>query len=253
MLVLGIDIGGSGVKGAPVDTRTGELQAERFRLATPQPAKPQAVAGTVQELVAHFQWQGPVGCTMPAVVQHGVVLTAANIDESWIGVDGEALLGEVLGTDVTLLNDADAAGMAEMEWGAGRGRQGTVIVLTFGTGIGSAIFVDGQLVPNTEFGHMTIRGKAAEHRAANSVREEKGLKWDRWAERVHEFLTRMEGLFWPDLFIIGGGVSRKHEKFLPLIEVQAQIVPAKMFNQAGLAGAALAARRRQSSGSRPAT
>ncbi|MCK6625866.1 MAG: ROK family protein [Anaerolineae bacterium] len=242
MEILGIDIGGSGIKGAPVDIETGTLQAERLRLDTPQPSVPEAVGDTVAEIVRRFNWQGPIGCTFPAVVKHGVTLTAANVDKAWLNFNGQKLFEAKTGCPVLLLNDADAAGIAEMEFGAGKGEAGVVIMLTFGTGIGSAIFVDSRLVPNTEFGHMEVRGKDAEHRAADRIRTEKDLSWEKWAERVNEFLGRMEALFSPDLFIIGGGVSKKHEKFLPFLKTQARIVPAQMLNEAGIIGAAMAAK-----------
>lgn len=242
MEILGIDIGGSGIKGAPVDVEKGVLLAERQRLDTPQPSVPEAVGDTVAEIARRFSWQGPMGCTFPAVIKHGVAYSAANVDNSWIGFNGQELFEQKTGCPVLLLNDADAAGMAEMEFGAGKGQPGVVIVLTFGTGIGSAIFVDGRLVPNTEFGHMEVRGKDAEHRASDRVRTEKDLSWEKWASRVNEFLGRMELLFSPDLFIIGGGVSKKYEKFLPLLQTQANIVPAQMLNEAGIIGAALAAK-----------
>ncbi len=242
MEILGIDIGGSGIKGAPVDVSKGILVAERQRLLTPQPSVPEAVGEVVAELSRKFNWQGPIGCTFPAVVKAGVTYTAANVDSAWINFNGQKLLEEKTGCPVVLLNDADAAGMAEVEFGAGRGHTGVVIVLTFGTGIGSAIFVNGMLVPNTEFGHMEIRGKDAEHRAADRIRTEKELSWEKWAERVNEFLGRMEQLFSPDLFIIGGGVSKKHALFLPFLHTQAEIVPAQLLNDAGIIGAALAAK-----------
>ena len=242
MEILGIDIGGSGIKGAPVDVEKGELQGERQRLETPQPSIPEAVGATVAEIVRHFNWQGPIGCTFPAVIKNGVAYSAANVDSSWIGFNGQELFEKQTGCPVLLLNDADAAGIAEMEFGAGRGERGVVIMLTFGTGIGSAIFVDGQLVPNTEFGHMEIRGKDAEDRASDRAREEKDLSWEKWARRVNEFLGRMELLFSPDLFIFGGGISKKYERFSPLLQTQAKIVPAEMLNEAGIIGAAIAAK-----------
>lgn len=242
MEILGIDIGGSGIKGAPVDVEKGVMLAERQRLDTPQPSVPEAVGEVVAEIVRLFNWQGPIGCTFPAVIKHGVAYSAANVDQSWIGFNGQELFEQKTGCPVLLLNDADAAGIAEMEFGAGRGQPGVVIMLTFGTGIGSAIFVDGRLVPNTEFGHMEIRGKDAEDRAADRIRTEKDLSWEKWAGRVNEFLERMELLFSPDLFIFGGGVSKKHEKFLPLLQTQAKIVPAQMLNEAGIIGAAMAAK-----------
>lgn len=242
MEILGVDIGGSGIKGAPVDVEKGELLTKRYRIATPQPATPEAVGDVVAQIAHHFRWQGPIGCTFPAVVRHGVTLSAANVDPSWIGTNGQALLEAKTGCPVLLLNDADAAGIAEMGFGAGKGRSGVVILLTFGTGIGSAIFSDGLLLPNTEFGHMEIRGKDAEHRAADKIRTEKDLSWEKWAKRVNEFLARMELLFSPDLFIIGGGVSKKHKEFFPLLRTQAEIVPARFFNEAGIIGAAIAAK-----------
>jgi len=244
MEILGIDIGGSGIKGALVDTQRGELLGERHRIPTPQPSLPEAVADVVNQLVQHFQWQGPVGCTFPAVIKQGVVHTAANVDKSWIGIDGEQLLQAKTGCPVLLLNDADAAGIAEMEFGAGKEQSGMVIIHTFGTGIGSAIFINGQLLPNTEFGRLEIRGKEAEARASDFIRSKEDLSWSKWAKRVNEVLGRMEGLFWPDLFIIGGGVSKKHEKFLPLLQLRTKVVPAQMLNQAGIIGAAIAASRR---------
>lgn len=243
MSILGIDIGGSGIKGAPVDVDSGRLLSERHRIPTPQPADPATVAGVVAELARHFDWSGAVGCTFPAVVKHGVTMTAANVDPAWVGCDADALFTDTLGCPVTLLNDADAAGLAEMYFGAGRDSRGTVIVLTIGTGIGSAIFVDGTLVPNTEFGHLLIRGKKAEHRASDRVRKDEDLGWQRWADRLSEVLRELEGLFWPDLFILGGGVSRKHEKFLAHLDCRTPVVPASLKNEAGIVGAALAARR----------
>ena len=242
MQILGVDIGGSGIKAAPVDTTTGELTAERHRIPTPQPSKPGAVADVLRELVDHFAWQGPIGATFPAIVHHGVIKSAANVDQDWIGVDAIKLFEKKTGCPVRVINDADAAGVAEMAFGAGRQRQrGVVIMLTFGTGIGSAIFVDGRLLPNTEFGHLPIRGKDAEHRASDRVRKEDDLSWKAWSQRVNEFLDAMEFFFSPDLFIVGGGVSKKHHKFLPHIKVDADIVPAQLLNEAGIVGAAMAA------------
>ncbi|MFC1974996.1 polyphosphate--glucose phosphotransferase [Chloroflexota bacterium] len=242
MQILGIDIGGSGIKGAPVDVKKGALAAERYRIPTPQPSKPEAVADVVAQIAKHFKWKGPIGCTFPAVIKEGVAYSAANVDKSWIGTNGQNLLQKKTGCPVLLLNDADAAGIAEMKFGAGKGHNGMVIMLTFGTGIGSAIFVNGQLVPNTEFGHMEVRGKDAEDRASDRIRKEEDLGWKRWGARVDEFLGRMELLFSPDLFIIGGGVSKKHEKFLHHLHTKAEIVPAQMLNEAGIIGAAQAAK-----------
>lgn len=241
MQVLGIDIGGSGIKGAPVDIDTGEFIAERIRIETPQPSLPDAVGDAVAELARRFEWQGPIGCTFPAIMKHGVAHSAANVDKSWIGTNAQALIEQKTGCPTLVINDADAAGLAEMSFGAGKGRMGVTIMLTFGTGIGSALFLDGQLVPNTELGHLEIRGKEAEHRASARIREEKDLSWQAWAERVNEYLQRVEFLFSPDLFIIGGGVSKKYDKFFPFLELQAEIVPAYFRNDAGILGVAYAA------------
>ncbi len=240
--VLGIDIGGSGVKAAPVDTATGQLMAERIKLATPHPATPDAVGAVVAQLVKDFSWTGSAGITFPGVVVNGVIQTAANVDPSWIGVDGATKFAKETGLAVTMLNDADAAGVAEMRFGAGHGERGTVLLLTLGTGIGSALFVDGVLVPNTEFGHIQIRGKDAEKRASELVREEHGLSWEKWAGRVDEYLAEMEALLSPSLIIIGGGISRKADKFVPLLTgLRARLVPAALHNDAGIVGAAMSA------------
>jgi polyphosphate glucokinase len=241
--VLGIDIGGSGIKGAPIDIRTGELTAPRHRIKTPQPSTPQAVAKVVGKLVKHFKWRGPIGCTFPAVVRHGVVYSAANVDKSWIEVDAVTLFEQETGCPVRVLNDADAAGLAEMELGAGKHRNDVVIMLTFGTGIGTAIFTEGHLLPNTELGHLPVRGKDAEHRAASRIRDEEDLSWKQWSKRVNEYLGILEFFFSPDLFIIGGGVSKKQHKFLHLLDANAEIVPAQLLNEAGIIGAALAAKK----------
>ncbi len=241
MEVLGIDIGGSGIKGAPVNLETGELTTERERIRTPNPSTPEAVAEVVAEVVRHFDWQGPVGCTFPAVIKRGLVQSAANVDKSWIGINGETLLSEHTGGPVALVNDADAAGIAEMQFGIGKGEEGVVILLTFGTGIGSAIFVGGELMPNTELGHLPLRSGDAEQWASDRTRRRDGLKWREWAPRVEEYLGLVESLLSPDLFIIGGGVSRKHGKFLHLLHTRARLVPAHMLNEAGIVGAALAA------------
>ncbi|MFE3072627.1 polyphosphate--glucose phosphotransferase [Streptomyces sp. NPDC059247] len=244
MNVFGVDIGGSGIKGAPVDLERGALAEERHKVLTPQPATPDGVAGCVVEVVEHFGWTGPVGVTFPGVVTGSTVRTAANVDKSWIGVDAGALLGERLGgRPVTVLNDADAAGIAEMTYGAGRGREGTVILLTLGTGIGSALFVGGRLVPNTELGHLELKGHDAETRASTKAKEDEDLTWEHWAKRrLTRYLAHVEMLFSPELFIIGGGVSRKADRFLPLIEgIRAEIVPAELQNNAGIVGAGMAA------------
>ncbi|MFF9099665.1 polyphosphate--glucose phosphotransferase [Streptomyces rubrogriseus] len=242
MQIFGVDIGGSGTKGAPVDLDRGDLAQERCKVLTPHPATPDGVADGVKEVVEHFGWTGPVGLTFPGVVTGGAtVRTAANVDKSWVDTDARALFGERLGgLDVTVVNDADAAGVAEMHFGAGRGRKGTVILLTFGTGIGSAVFTDGLLVPNTELGHLELDGHDAEKRASSKVKDDHDMSWEHWAHRVQKYLAHVEMLFSPELFIIGGGVSRKSQKFLPHIkDVRAEIVPAQLQNNAGIVGAAM--------------
>ncbi|MER5180312.1 polyphosphate--glucose phosphotransferase [Streptomyces sp. NPDC002896] len=244
MQIFGVDIGGSGIKGAPVNLDRGDLADDRFKVLTPHPATPDGVADCVKEVVDHFEWSGPVGVTFPGVVTGGATIrTAANVDKSWIDVDARALLSERLGgLPVTVLNDADAAGVAEMQFGAGRDRKGTVILLTFGTGIGSALFIDGRLVPNTEMGHLELHGHDAEKHASTKVKDDEGLSWEQWAHRVQKYLAHVEMLFSPELFIIGGGVSRKAQKFLPLIKgIKAEIVPAELQNNAGIVGAAMRA------------
>ncbi|MCW7942019.1 polyphosphate glucokinase [Streptomyces hygroscopicus] len=244
MQIFGVDIGGSGIKGAPVDLDRGDLTEERFKVLTPHPATPDGVADGVKEVVGHFGWTGPVGITFPGVVTGGsTIRTAANVDKSWVDKDARALFSERLdGLPVTVLNDADAAGVAEMRFGAGRDRGGTVLVLTFGTGIGSALFVDGVLVPNTELGHLELNGHDAEKRASTKAKEDQQLTWEHWARRVQKYLAHVEMLFSPELYIIGGGVSRKAAKFLPHIEgIRAEIVPAQLQNNAGIVGAAMSA------------
>lgn len=238
---LGIDVGGSGIKGALVDLATGTLIGSRRRVATPSPATPRAVAKAVARLVSRAEWRGPLGCTVPSVVRGGVVHTAANIHSSWVGTDGVALLSAATGLPVTLLNDADAAGIAEMNLGAGRTRRGVVLVLTFGTGIGSALFVEGRLVPNMELGHLVMWGGDAEHRAAAGAKTAEDLSWAKWARRVDKYLAYVERLLWPDLIIVGGGVSRVHQQWVPLLHTRAEIIPARFRNNAGIIGAALAA------------
>lgn len=229
------------MKAAVVDTSTGELLTERFRIDTPKPATPAAMADVVVELTAHHGWTGSVGCAFPAVVRDGVVGSAANIDESWLDVDADQVFTDALAADVHMINDADAAGLAEMRFGVGRDRPGVVMVLTFGTGIGSGLFVDGVLVPNTELGHLELDGYDAEVRAAASARERDDLSWKKWAQRVERYLQHVEALFSPDLFIVGGGASKRAEKWLPDISIATEIVPAAMQNNAGIVGAALIA------------
>lgn len=241
MEILGIDIGGSGIKGAIVDIDRGDFVGDRLRIPTPQPSKPQAVAKVVAQISSHFDWDAPIGCTFPAVVKRGVTLTAANVDKGWIGTDAAALLGKRTGNSVLMLNDADAAGIAEMKFGAGKGVDGLVVILTLGTGIGSSLFMNGKLVPNTEFGHLIIRGKDAETRASDRAREQKGLSWKQWGKRLSEYLQYLEALITPDLYIIGGGVSKRYTNFFPHIQCETQIVPAQLRNRAGIIGAAIAA------------
>jgi polyphosphate glucokinase len=240
--VLGIDIGGTGIKAAPVDTTTGTLLTERVKVETPRPALPDAVAAVVAQHVKHFNWTGPVGIAFPGVTVDGVTVTAANLDPAWVGLDTRALFSKAADVPATLINDADAAGLAEMTFGAGAGHQGTVLMLTFGTGIGSALFRGGKLIPNTEFGHIEVRGRDAEKRASERAKELHDLSWGKWAGRVDEYLHAVEALTAPDLVIIGGGISRKADKFLPLLtSLRATVVPAAMHNDAGIVGAALSA------------
>lgn len=239
MHVLGIDIGGSGIKGAPVDIETGELLAERYRLITPDPSTPQAVAECIDQIVKYFEWDGRIGCGYPGAVKNGITLTAANVDKAWIDCDAKSLIEQVTQCKTSVINDADAAGLAEIRFGAGRDVQGVVIMITLGTGIGTALFVDGHLFPNAELGHLDIRGKDAETRASDRARTKKNLSWKDWAKRLDEYFLYLERLFWPDLIIVGGGASKNHEKFIPHLTLRTPIVPAQMFNAAGIVGAAL--------------
>ena len=243
MEVLGIDIGGSGIKGGIVDTEKGEMIGERFRLDTPQPARPDPVAEIVRAIVQHFEWKGMVGVGFPGVVRHSIVYDVPNLhNKSWKGINIDALLQKYTGLKVKVVNDADAAGLAEMRKGAGMGREnGVVLMLTLGTGIGSAIFVDGHLLPNVEFGHLELNGKEAEKRASAAVKEEKKLSWEEWGIRLNEYFQHVEKLIYPDLIIVGGGVSNKYDQFRKYIHVEAEIVPAKFLNNAGIIGAAMVA------------
>ncbi len=240
MITLGIDIGGSGIKGALVDTEKGEMVSERIRIPTPQPATPEAVIGVMEEIVSAFRYKGPVGVGIPGIVIHGAVLSAANIDEGWLDFPGQEAMAAAMGCPVTLLNDADAAAVAEMRFGAGRSRPGVTLLFTLGTGIGSAMFVDGRLVPNLELGHLYLRGMKvdAENYASGRARKTLGLGWKKWGKRLNRYFRHVEFLFSPDLIIIGGGVSKKHEKFLPYIKTRAAVVPAQLRNEAGIIGAA---------------
>lgn len=242
---LGIDIGGSGIKGAPVDVDKGVFTDDRLRVATPEESTPEAVCDVVEQIAEHFSVKKsvPLGITLPAVVTHGVVRTAANIDKSWIDTDARALFADRLGREVLIVNDADAAGVAERHHGAAKGVDGVVLVTTLGTGIGTALLVDGHLVPNTELGHLEIDGHDAEIRAAGSAREREDLTMEQWAERLQTYYSRLESLFWPDLIVVGGGVSKQAASFLPLLDLRTEIVPARLKNKAGIIGAArLAAR-----------
>ena len=242
MQAFGIDIGGTGIKGAPVDLETGNLAVDRKKIATPHPATPEAVSEVVRELVQSFGWTGVTGATFPGVVIGGTIRSAANVDKSWIGTDAAGLFGKAIGADVAVLNDADAAGIAEMKFGAGAGVKGSVLMLTFGTGVGSALFTDGVLMRNTEFGHIEIRGKDAEKRASERGKADHGWSWKEWTVRVSEYLQHIEALISPDLIIVGGGISKESEKWVPLLTgVQAKIVPATLLNDAGIVGAAMAA------------
>lgn len=250
-MVMGIDIGGSGIKGAPVHIPTANMTvAKRMRIPTPQPSTPEAVAEVIEQILDHFSWEGPVGCTFPAIVRRGVVLSAANVSDAWIGIDAEAVFARTTGREFHVLNDADAAGIAEVDAGAARGVNGVVVMLTFGTGIGSAVFLDGALVPNTEFGHLEFKGDIAERYAAarlvedKSLGEEEGLEIDVWAARVNEYLHYLDRIFSPDLFVIGGGISKEFDQFSQYIDTQVRVVPAELRNNAGIVGAALAAQRR---------
>jgi polyphosphate glucokinase len=240
MEVLGIDIGGSGIKGAPVDIKSGKMLSERFRIPTPQPAKPKAVAKTVAAIAKHFDWEGPIGCGFPAVVQQGVTRTAANVHKKWIGTNAASLFSEQTGCPVRVVNDADAAGLAEMKFGAGKDRQGVVLLVTIGTGLGTSLFVDGTLLPNTELGHIEINCGDAELMASDAARKRDDLSWKKWGKRLNTYLTSLEALVWPDLIILGGGVSKKSEYFMPYLKVNAEVVIAESFNHAGIIGAALA-------------
>ncbi len=239
---FGVDVGGSGIKGGIVDLDTGQLVGDRFKLLTPQPATPAAVAKTIAAVVNEFEWSGPLGVTYPGVVTEGTVRTAANVDKSWIGTNAQDIISsELHGQQIVVLNDADAAGLAEERYGAGKDTTGVVVLLTFGTGIGSAVIHNGILLPNTEFGHLEVDGKEAEHLAASSVKDNEGLSYEKWAKRVTKVLVAIENVLWPQLFIAGGGISRKADKWVPLLGNRTPVVPAALQNTAGIVGAAMAA------------
>lgn len=239
-IALGVDIGGSGIKGAPVNLKTGELTEDRYRIPTPQPSTPDAVARVVAEVISRFEpsQKTPVGVTFPGVIQDGVVKTAANVDDKWIGTDLRQIIRDYAGHDVVVLNDADAAGFGEFRYGAAHQQDGSILLTTLGTGIGTALIVDGTLVLNTEFGHVQIDGHDAEEFAAESSMERHGLSMEQWIDRLQAYYTEMEKLLWPDLIIVGGGISKQWEEFLPKLTLRAPIVPAELFNQAGIVGAA---------------
>lgn len=240
--ILGIDIGGSGVKGAIVNTKKGELITARYRIPTPQPSTPEAVAEVIKKITKHFKWDGPIGVGFPGVIQQGIARTAANVDDSWIDKNLNKLFSEVTGCKVHVLNDADAAGMAEVKFGAGKNFKGTLMLITVGTGFGTVIFTNGHLVPNMEMGHILLHGADAELYATDAARKRHNLDWETWAGRFNEYLVRIEELLWPDMIIIGGGASKKGDKFFPLLTTKARVVPAKLMNEAGIVGAAMASK-----------
>jgi polyphosphate glucokinase len=243
MSILGIDVGGTGIKGAPVDTKAGKLLAERFRIKTPHPADPQPIAAVVEQIARNFDWNGKIGIGFPAPIKNGVALMAANISQKWVGVNVDDLFTKITGCSCTMINDADAAGLAEITHGAGRGHMGTVILVDLGTGIGSALLYHGRLIPNAQLGHIEIKGKDAETRASDSARQAQQLSWKKYAKRLDRYLKALERLFWPDLFIIGGGGSHYLDKYQSLLTVEVPVVPAQMLNDAGIVGAAMAAER----------
>ncbi|MFZ2098584.1 MAG: ROK family protein [Anaerolineales bacterium] len=241
MQILGIDVGGTGIKGAPVDTTIGKLMADRYRMLTPKGAKPEPMAKVVKDIAMQFNWHGKIGCGFPAVIRNGVAESAANINQKWIGTNVAQLFSEVTGCPVHVVNDADAAGLAEITFGAGKGVKGVVMMITIGTGLGSALFIDGKLVPNTELGHIEVECDDAELNASDEARKKQDLSWKKWAKRLDKYLNTLENLFSPDLMILGGGVVKKQENFIPLLKLHTKVIPAVMGNDAGIIGAALAA------------
>jgi polyphosphate glucokinase len=240
--ILGIDIGGSGIKGAPVNVKNGKILKERFRIETPEPSSPKAIAEAIVQIVKHFKWKGLIGCGFPGVIQRGFVRTAANVDKSWIDTNINKLLSDATGLPVYAINDADAAGLAEMKFGAGKDKKGVVLLLTVGTGIGTVLFSNGKLVPNLEMGHIELNGMDAEKQCSDAVRKDLDLSWEEWAKKFNEYLLAIHALLWPDMIILGGGASKKTDKFLDFLKIKAKIVPAKLLNEAGLVGAAIAAK-----------
>lgn len=243
MQILGIDIGGSGIKGAPVDVDSGAMLADRRRTPTPKDARPKDVAAVAAKLARHFDWHESIGIGFPAVVRNGVTLSAANVHKDWIGLDAAGLFSRATGCPVSVVNDADAAGLAEVTFGAGKGQMGVVLLITIGTGLGSALFIDGRLVPNTELGHVEVKCEDAELRASDAARQRDDLTWKKWAKRFDNYLLTLEDLFSPDLIILGGGAIKKQERFLHLLTLKTPVVPAQLGNNAGIVGAALAARK----------
>ena len=243
MIVLGIDIGGTGIKAAPVDTKTGTFTDDKFRMPTPSPATPEAIVNSVQTIVNHFNWHGIIGVGFPAAMKDEKVMTASNIDQAWVGLNAGKAIQEATGCPTHLINDVDAAGLAEMKFGAGKKCKGAVIMVAAGTGIGSALFFKKRLFPNTELGYIMVNNKFGEHYASASIKEKEDLDWQVWGTRFNEYLKRLEFLFWPDLIIVGGGISKKHEDFFKYIDLQTKVVPAKLKNNAGIIGAALAAKK----------
>lgn len=241
MKILGIDIGGSALKGAPVDTKNGRLLEERYRVETPKKLSPDQMAKIVQEIAVHFKWKGPIGVGFPGVIEGSLVRTSANLDKKFIDTDLSKLFGRATGLGVHAINDADAAGIAEMRFGAGKGHEGAVLLLTLGTGVGSALFYRGVLYPNTELGHLPFEGHDAEKRVAASVKENEDLSWHHWAKSLDRYLAVLEAVLWPELIILGGGVSAKSDKFLKYLKRRTPVVPAEFHNEAGIVGAALAA------------
>jgi polyphosphate glucokinase len=242
MKILGIDIGGSGIKGAPVETETGQMLAGRYRIKTPTSARPEPMIEIIAKIARKFEWDGPIGCGFPGVVRGGVTLTASNVSKKWIGFDAGTRISEITGCPVCVINDADAAGLAEVEYGVGRGRKGVILIVTIGTGLGTALFTDGVLLPNTELGHIEMDGKDAEWQASDAARQREKLSWKKWGIRFNRYLNAIYDLLWPDLIILGGGTSKDYKKFSQYIDVPTEIQTAQMLNEAGIIGAALAGR-----------
>lgn len=247
MKVLGIDIGGSGVKGALVDTKSGKLLTDRYRIDSEHKPAPPEMAKIVKTIAQHFKWKGPIGAGFPGVIHGPVIRTSANLHADFCGCDAVKLFGKATGCEVSLVNDADAAGLAEIRFGAGRGRNGTVLLLTLGTGVGSALFCGGRLFQNSELGHLPIKKRSAEYFVSSAARKRRELSWKKWGRELSAYINTLEDILWPELIIIGGGVSAKHEKFFEFLETRAELVPAESLNGAGIIGAALWAAEQRSS------